>query len=486
MDFLFILDPLPELKAYKDSSVAMMRALARRGHAPYACAPADLWWDAGGTQARAVPLTLRDDDHDWYAAGAAVERPLTAFAASVMRKDPPFDMEYVYATYLLELAEGAGARVFNRPRAVRDHNEKMAIAKFAEFIAPTLVARDPARIGAFIDAHGDAIVKPLDGMGGASVFRVRADDPNRNVIVETVGQHGARTVMVQRFIPAISEGDKRVLVIGGAPVPFALARIPKAGRDARQPRGRRTRRGAPAHRPRACDRRGARAGAVGRGSAGRRPRRHRRLPHRGQRHQPDLLRRDRAADRLRRRRHVRRRPGRRLRGDREVANRRRPARDPPARAARALDDRVLTFPKASASMIGILLIAHDSLPDSLVQAVTHVLGSPPAQLDTLSVAASDDPLRLLPAARERVDRLDTGEGVLIFSDIFGASPCNLACKLIVPGRVEVVAGVNLPMLVRAFTYRSKGLDTMIKKAVSGGCDGVHHVEVDPVYAAPRN
>jgi glutathione synthase len=229
MDFLFILDPLPELKAYKDSSVAMMRALARRGHAPYACAPADLWWDAGGTQARAVPLTLRDDDHDWYAAGAAVERPLTAFAASVMRKDPPFDMEYVYATYLLELAEGAGARVFNRPRAVRDHNEKVAIAKFAEFIAPTLVARDPARIGAFIDLHGDAIVKPLDGMGGASVFRVRADDPNRNVIVETVGQHGARTVMVQRFIPAISEGDKRVLVIGGAPVPFALARIPKAG-----------------------------------------------------------------------------------------------------------------------------------------------------------------------------------------------------------------------------------------------------------------
>jgi PTS system ascorbate-specific IIA component len=137
-------------------------------------------------------------------------------------------------------------------------------------------------------------------------------------------------------------------------------------------------------------------------------------------------------------------------------------------------------------MIGILLIAHDSLPDSLVQAVTHVPGTAPAQLESLSVAATDDPLRLLPMALERVARLDTGEGVLIFSDIFGASPCNLACKLIVPGRVEVVAGVNLPMLVRAFTYRSKGLDTMIKKAVSGGCDGVHHVEVDPVYAAPRN
>ena len=137
-------------------------------------------------------------------------------------------------------------------------------------------------------------------------------------------------------------------------------------------------------------------------------------------------------------------------------------------------------------MIGILLIAHDTLPESLVRGVTHVLGAPPTQLDTLSVAATDDPLRLLPMARERVARLDTGEGVLIFSDIFGASPCNLACKLIVPGRVEVVAGVNLPMLVRAFTYRSKGLDTMIKKAVSGGCDGVYHVEVDPIYAAPRN
>jgi len=136
-------------------------------------------------------------------------------------------------------------------------------------------------------------------------------------------------------------------------------------------------------------------------------------------------------------------------------------------------------------MISILIIAHDSLPDSLAKAVTHVLGARPPQFETLSVAASDDPFNLLPAAKDLVRKLDSGDGVLIFSDIYGATPCNLATKLMVPGRVEVVAGVNLPMLVRAFTYRAKGMDTMIKKAISGGCDGVVRIEVDPVYAAAR-
>jgi glutathione synthase len=229
MDFAFIVDPLPELKAYKDSSVAMMRALVARGHRVYALGPADIFWDMGRTRARVVPLTVRVADYDWYAEGAPEERALADFAAVLMRKDPPFDMEYLYATYLLETAECEGARVFNRPRAIRDYNEKLAIAKFADFIAPTLVTRDAARIDAFIDHHGDIILKPLDGMGGASVFRIRSDDPNRNVIVETVSHYGARTVMAQRFIPAIVEGDKRVLVIAGEPVPFALARIPKAG-----------------------------------------------------------------------------------------------------------------------------------------------------------------------------------------------------------------------------------------------------------------
>jgi PTS system ascorbate-specific IIA component len=136
-------------------------------------------------------------------------------------------------------------------------------------------------------------------------------------------------------------------------------------------------------------------------------------------------------------------------------------------------------------MISILIIAHDSLPDSLAKAVTHVLGARPPQFETLSVAASDDPFNLLPAAKDLVRKLDSGDGVLIFSDIYGATPCNLATKLMVPGQVEVVAGVNLPMLVRAFTYRVKGMDTMIKKAISGGCDGVVRIEIDPVYAAAR-
>ena len=229
MDYAFILDPLPELKAYKDSSVAMMRSLAARGHAIFALQQSDIFWHSGGTMARVVPLALKPDDHDWYVEGSAEDRALKDFAGVMMRKDPPFDMEYVYTTYLLEAAEREGARVFNRPRAIRDHNEKFAIASFGKFIAPTLVTRDATRIDAFIDEHRDTIVKPLDGMGGTSVFRVRSDDANRHVIVETVGHHGARTAMVQRFIPQISEGDKRVLLIAGEVVPFALARIPKEG-----------------------------------------------------------------------------------------------------------------------------------------------------------------------------------------------------------------------------------------------------------------
>ncbi len=233
MDYAFILDPLPELKAYKDSSVAMMRSLAARGHAIYALQQSDIYWGPNGgaatTCARAVPLALAADDHDWYREGAPEERALKDFAAVIMRKDPPFDMEYVYTTYLLEAAEREGARVFNKPRAIRDHNEKFAISQFSGFIAPTLVTRDASRIDAFIDEHRDTIVKPLDGMGGTSVFRVRGDDANRHVIVETVGQHGARTAMVQRFIPDIKDGDKRVLLIAGEVVPFALARIPKEG-----------------------------------------------------------------------------------------------------------------------------------------------------------------------------------------------------------------------------------------------------------------
>ncbi len=245
----------------------MMRALVARGHRVYALEPADIFWDGGGTRARVVPLTLLPDSYDWYDAATPEDRALTSFAATLMRKDPPFDMEYVYATYLLEAAEREGARVFNRPRAIRDHNEKMAIARFPQFVAPTLVARDAGRINAFIDHHRDVILKPLDGMGGASVFRIREDDPNRNVIIETVSRDGERTVMAQRFIPEIADGDKRVLLIAGKVVPYALARIPKAG----ETRGNLAAGGRGEARPltggRAGDRRRGRAAAVGRGPA---------------------------------------------------------------------------------------------------------------------------------------------------------------------------------------------------------------------------
>ncbi len=229
MDFAFVLDPLPELKAYKDSSVAMMRELARRGHRLFALEQRDLLWDEGRASGRVRALDVTADDHDWYRAGEPERRELASFGAVIMRKDPPFDMEYVYSTYLLEAAQRTGARVFNRPQAIRDNNEKLAITRFQQFMAPTLVSRDTSLVSEFIDRHGDVVVKPLDGMGGTSIFRVSESDPNRNVIIETVSQHGTTTVMAQKYLPEIMDGDKRILLIGGEVVPYCLARIPKPG-----------------------------------------------------------------------------------------------------------------------------------------------------------------------------------------------------------------------------------------------------------------
>lgn len=229
MDFAFVLDPLPTLKAYKDSSVAMMRALAQRGHRILAFEPWEMRWEQGATRATMRPLEIFDDDDAWYREGDPRLVRLADVDAVLMRKDPPFDLEYLYATHLLQLAQGEGARVFNRPRALRDYNEKLAIAAFAEYTAPTLVSRDLDALQGFLDVHGDVIVKPLDGMGGTSIFRTRRDDPNRNVIFETVAHYGRRTVMVQRYIPEIVDGDKRVILIAGEPMPYALARIPKPG-----------------------------------------------------------------------------------------------------------------------------------------------------------------------------------------------------------------------------------------------------------------
>jgi glutathione synthase len=227
--FLFVIDAPESLKAYKDSSVAMMRAAQKRGHAVWVCQVPEIHWLRNQTAARARRLALAADDHDWYRADEPQTRRLADFDAVLMRKDPPFDLEYVASTWLLSAAAREGARVFNAPGAIRDHNEKIAIAEFPEFVTPTLVSREPERLQAFIDEHRDVVVKRLDVMGGENIFRARADDPNRNVIVEIMSQAGSRTVMAQRYIPEIAQGDKRVLLIDGVAVPYCLARIPKAG-----------------------------------------------------------------------------------------------------------------------------------------------------------------------------------------------------------------------------------------------------------------
>jgi glutathione synthase len=206
----------------------MMREAARRGHAIFACTLDELSY-AGTVRASVHRLHITQQADPWYEDGGSEIAPLTAFDAVLMRKDPPFDTEYLNATLLLSRAVAEGARVVNDPRALRDHNEKLAIMEFGQFVAPTLVTRDMALIRDFHREHGDIVVKPLDGMGGSGVFRLTANDPNLNSILETITAQGHRTVMAQRYIPEIVDGDKRVLLIAGEPVPFCLARIPAPG-----------------------------------------------------------------------------------------------------------------------------------------------------------------------------------------------------------------------------------------------------------------
>jgi len=229
LKFAFIVDPLEKLKPYKDSSVAMMREASRRGHEIWAIQREQLAWEGGSVSAQAVRIVPQADNAAWYTAHETQTWALQEFDAVMMRQDPPFDMEYVTATWLLERAVTAGARIFNDPRAIRDHSEKVSIAEFPQYTAETQIARDAAVINAFIEKHGDVVLKPLDGMGGSSIFRVRGDDPNRNVIIEVLTENGSKTIMAQRFLPAITDGDKRILIIDGKPVPYSLARIPMAG-----------------------------------------------------------------------------------------------------------------------------------------------------------------------------------------------------------------------------------------------------------------
>jgi len=226
---LFVADPLDTFKTYKDSTFAMMREAAARGHEIWACEPADLVWRQGArVVARgARAITLTGDAHDWFTVVAQAELALADTGAVVMRKDPPFDSEFFYATHLLGQAEREGARVYNKPAALRDHPEKLAILEFPQYIAPTLVTRSEAAVKAFHAEQHDIILKPLDGMGGMGIFRVGPDGLNLGSIIETLNRGGATTVMVQRYVPEIVKGDKRILVIGGCPVPFSLARIPQ-------------------------------------------------------------------------------------------------------------------------------------------------------------------------------------------------------------------------------------------------------------------
>jgi len=229
MRLAFVVDPLDRLKAYKDSSIAMMRAARDRGHEVHALEARDIMVLDNTVQARVRALEVGDDDHDWFRVAGEARARLAEFDYVLMRKDPPFDQEYYYATLLLERAEAEGAQVVNSPRALRDWNEKLAILRFPQLAPPTLVASDMAAVHQFVDTHADVILKKLDGMGGTMIFRVARADPNRNVIVETLTDFGSRTIMAQRYVPEIAQGDKRVLVIDGEPFAHCLARIPKSG-----------------------------------------------------------------------------------------------------------------------------------------------------------------------------------------------------------------------------------------------------------------
>lgn len=228
MKLLFIIDPIHQLKSYKDTSVAMMRAAAARGHSLLVCEQHDLYLQQASVHVRANALSLTANE-SWYELGASEHYLPSVFDAVLMRKDPPFDNEYLYSTYLLELAAQQGARVLNNPTAIRSWNEKLSVAKFPQFAPEFLVTNNNARIRDFLTQHQDIVVKPLDGMGGSGIFRLTEQDPNIGAILETVTEYEQRTIMAQRYLPAIKQGDKRILVINGEPAPYALARIPKPG-----------------------------------------------------------------------------------------------------------------------------------------------------------------------------------------------------------------------------------------------------------------
>ncbi len=227
MDILFIADPLESFKTSKDSTLAMMRVAQASDHQLWFCQSRNVLWRNGFVVADCQSLRIKPSSTAWFELGVTESRPLNTFAAVLMRTDPPFNIEYLNTTWLLSAAIRQGAKVFNNPTAIRDHSEKLSITEFPELIPPTLVTRELRAIEVFHQEHQDIVIKPLDGMGGMGVFRVGPNGLNLASIVETLGENGARTLMAQRFLPEITQGDKRVLLIGGEVVPFTLARIPQ-------------------------------------------------------------------------------------------------------------------------------------------------------------------------------------------------------------------------------------------------------------------
>lgn len=224
-----VMDPIGSIKIYKDSSFAMLLAAQARGWRLFYMQQEDLYLQDGETRAAVRSLRVQDHADDWFELSVAEDIRLADLDVVLMRKDPPLNMEFLYTTYLLELAETQGLLVVNKPSSLRDCNEKLFTAWFPDCCVPTLVSRDSTRFRTFLATHQDIILKPLDAMGGASIFRIRENDPNTSVILETLTDHNQRSAMAQRFIPEISAGDKRILMIDGEAVPYALARIPAAG-----------------------------------------------------------------------------------------------------------------------------------------------------------------------------------------------------------------------------------------------------------------
>ena len=224
-----IMDPIETIRVYKDSTLAMLLAAQTRGWELYYMEQDDLFLRDGRCHAEMCWLRVSDDTQHWFERSDRQRLPLATLDVVLMRKDPPVDLEYLYATFLLERAEAEGVLVANRPAALRNVGEKLYTAWFSSCCPPTLVSRRMQRLNEFLDEFGDIVVKPLNGMGGASVFRLRRDDPNRNVILETITDNGQRSTMAQRYLPEISEGDKRILMVNGEPFPYALARIPAPG-----------------------------------------------------------------------------------------------------------------------------------------------------------------------------------------------------------------------------------------------------------------